>query len=287
MPAKTAVRSAVAAAGPRQAATVARLCRWIESSQCLPGLAQLARLAGCSPRHLHRMFKAVTGLTPKAYAEAHRARRVRTALVREATVTGAVYGAGFASASRFYEKADAMLGMTPTRFRAGGAGMQIRFAVGRCVLGDILVASSARGVCAILLGDDPGRLLRELQDCFPRAELFGGDERFERMVAQVVGFVEAPRKGIGLPLDVQGTAFQQRVWQALRRIPPGRTVSYSEIAQRIGAPKAVRAVAGACAANMLAVAIPCHRVVRSDGGLPGYRWGIARKRALLARESAD
>lgn len=233
------------------------------------------------------MFKAETGLTPRAYAEAQRARRLRAALTREATVTDAAYGAGFASASRFYDKTDALLGMTPTRYRAGGDGVQIHFAVGRCFLGDILVAASARGVCAILLGDDPARLLRELQDCFPRAELLGGDARFERMVAQVVGFVEAPRKGLGLPLDVQGTAFQQRVWQALRRIPPGRTASYAEIAKRIGAPKAVRAVAGACAANRLAVAIPCHRVVRSDGSLSGYRWGIARKRALLGHESAD
>ncbi len=287
MPAKAAASTTGVAGGAQQTATVARLCRWIESAENLPSLAQLARLAGCSPRHLHRMFKAATGLTPRAYAEAQRARRVRAALTREATVTDAVYGAGFASASRFYDKADALLGMTPTRYRGGGAGMQIRFAVGRCCLGDILVAASPRGVCAILLGDDPGRLLRELQDRFPRAELLGADARFERLVAQVVGFVEAPRKGIGLPLDVQGTAFQQRVWQALRRIPPGRTVSYSEIAQRIGAPKAVRAVAGACAANMLAVAIPCHRVVRSDGGLSGYRWGIARKRALLEREAAD
>ncbi len=287
MAAKTAARKAVVAVDSQRAAAVAGLCRLIESAESPPGLAQLARHAGWSPRHLHRIFKEVTGLTPKAYAEAHRAQRVRQGLAQGTSVTDAIYGAGFASASRFYEKTDAVLGMTPTRYRSGAAGLRIRFAVGRCSLGDILVAASARGICAILLGNDPDRLLRELQDRFPRAELRGGDAGFRRMVAQVVGFVEAPRKGLGLPLDVQGTAFQQRVWQALRRIPAGRTASYAEIARRIGAPKAVRAVAGACAANTLAVAIPCHRVVRSDGTLSGYRWGIARKQALLDRETMD
>ena len=174
--------------------------------------------------------------------------------------------------------------MTPTSFRAGGAGMEIRFAVGECSLGSILVAASERGVCAILMGDDPDALARDLQDRFQRADLIGGDAGFEQFVAQVVGFVEAPGRGLDLPLDVRGTAFQQRVWQALREIPAGATASYSEIARRIGAPQAVRAVAGACAANALAVAIPCHRVVRNDGGLAGYRWGVERKRALLDRE---
>jgi AraC family transcriptional regulator of adaptative response/methylated-DNA-[protein]-cysteine methyltransferase len=263
---------------------VAGLCRLIENAERAPGLAQLARHAGCSPWHLHRVFKAVTGLTPRAYAEAHRSRRVRQGLARGAAVTDAINDAGFGSSSRFYEKSNAVLGMTPTHYRAGGAGTQIRFAVGRCFLGEILVAASARGVCAILLGDDPDVLLRDLQDRFPRAELLGGVAPFERMVARVIAFVERPRTGLDLPLDVQGTAFQQRVWQALRRIPPGSTASYAEIARRIGAPQAVRAVAGACAANTLAVAIPCHRVVRSDGALSGYRWGVARKRNLLERE---
>ncbi|MNT40658.1 Bifunctional transcriptional activator/DNA repair enzyme Ada [compost metagenome] len=175
--------------------------------------------------------------------------------------------------------------MTPSRYRAGGAGTDIRFAIGQSALGAILVAQSDRGVCAILLGDDPQALLQDLQDQFPRANLIGGDAQFEQLVAQVVGFVEAPSTGLALPLDVRGTAFQQRVWQALQEIPPGSTASYAEIAARIGAPRAVRAVAQACAANHLAVAIPCHRVVRSDGGLSGYRWGVARKRDLLAREA--
>jgi len=175
--------------------------------------------------------------------------------------------------------------MTPTRYRAGGADTQIRFAIGECSLGAILVAASAQGVCAVLIGDDPDRLARDLQDRFPRAALIGGDADFERTVATVVGYVEAPGLGLDLPLDIRGTAFQQRVWQALREIPAGQTASYAEIARRIGAPKAVRAVAGACAANPLAVAIPCHRVVRNDGRLSGYRWGVERKRALLDREA--
>jgi AraC family transcriptional regulator of adaptative response/methylated-DNA-[protein]-cysteine methyltransferase len=179
-----------------------------------------------------------------------------------------------------------MLGMKPTDYRAGGANTEIRFAIGECSLGAILVARSERGVCAILLGDDPDALARELQDRFPRARLIGGDADFEKLVAKVVGFVEAPGLGLDLPLDVRGTAFQQRVWRALRKIPAGKTASYAEIARRIGAPTSVRAVAQACAANTIAVAIPCHRVVRNDGALSGYRWGVERKSTLLQREAA-
>ena len=174
--------------------------------------------------------------------------------------------------------------MTPTTYRDGGKNIEICFAIGECSLGAILVARSKKGVCAILMGDDPDALARDLQDRFPRARLLGGDKGFETLVAKVVGFVEAPALGLDLPLDVRGTAFQQRVWQALREIPAGSTASYAEIAKRIGAPKSVRAVASACAANPIAVAIPCHRVVRTDGALSGYRWGVARKRALLERE---
>ena len=238
-----------------------------------------------SPHHFHRVFKAVTGLTPRAYAAAHRAQRVRTALDATDSVTAAIYDAGYQSSGRFYEDAAGVLGMTPSDWRAGGANTAIRFAVGQCSLGAILVAASARGICAITLGDDPDELVRDLQDRFPRAELVGGDAAFEGVVAKVVGFVEAPGSGLDLPLDVRGTAFQQRVWQALRTIPAGATASYTEIAQRIGAPKSVRAVASACAANAIAVAIPCHRVVRTDGALSGYRWGVERKRALLDREA--
>lgn len=269
----------------QHAATVAGLCRFIESAEQAPSLEALAEEAGLSVYHLHRLFKAATGLTPKAYAEAHRARRVRAELNRSDTVTEAIYGAGYNSNGRFYAQSNDVLGMTPSRYRAGGADTDIRFAIGECSLGAILVAASEIGVCAILLGDDPDALARDLQDRFPRAELIGGDAGFEQLVAKVVGLVEAPGLGLDLPLDVRGTAFQQRVWQALREIPAGRTVSYVDLAKRIGAPKSVRAVAQACGANALAVAIPCHRVVRNDGALAGYRWGVERKRALLKRES--
>jgi AraC family transcriptional regulator of adaptative response/methylated-DNA-[protein]-cysteine methyltransferase len=268
---------------------VVRACRMIEraieEADAIPGLAELAAHAGISRYHFHRLFRKVTGLTPKEYGSAHRERRVRARLVEGGTVTDAIYDSGYNSNARFYAKANDVLGMTPTRYRSGGAETEIRFAVGECSLGAILVAKSQRGVCAILLGDDPDSLVRDLEDRFPQAELVGGDEAFEQLVARVVGFVEAPRVGLDLPLDVRGTAFQQRVWQALREIPAGSTASYSEIAKRIGAPKSVRAVAQACGANSLAVAIPCHRVVRNDGGLSGYRWGVERKRALLEKEA--
>lgn len=269
----------------RHAALVAALCRLIETADAPPGLDRLAAHAGLSRYHLLRVFKAVTGLTPGAYAAAHRARRVRGELARGGSVTDAVFAAGYNASSRFYEHADHMLGMTPGSFRAGGAGTTIRFAIGQCSLGAILVAASTRGVCAIALGDDPELLARALQDRFGRAELIGGDPDFEQLVARVVGCVEAPRLGLDLPLDIRGSAFQQRVWQALRDIPAGTTASYADIAKRIGAPGAARAVAGACAANPLAVAIPCHRVVRTDGGVSGYRWGVERKRALIEREA--
>jgi AraC family transcriptional regulator of adaptative response/methylated-DNA-[protein]-cysteine methyltransferase len=269
------------------AVLVAALCRFIEDADSPPALAELAARAGMSRWHVQRVFKAVTGVTPRDYADACRARRVRDALAAGTGVTDALYAAGYNAQSRFYEKSDAVLGMTPSRYRRGGADAEIRFAVGQCSLGAIVVARSDRGICAISLGDDPDALVRELQDRFPKASLIGDDAAFERWVAKVVGFVEAPRIGLDLPLDVRGTAFQQRVWQALRDIPAGQTLSYRALAERIGAPQAVRAVAGACAANTLAVAIPCHRVVRNDGALSGYRWGVERKRALLERESSQ
>lgn len=271
----------------QHAAKIAKICRVIETAPEIPSLDEMGRKAGLSAYHFHRLFKAITGVTPRAYAIAHRAKRIRDKLAKPGkTVTAAIYDAGFNSSGRFYETANAVLGMTPTDYRAGGANTQIRFAIGECSLGSILVARSERGVCAILMGDDPGALARDLQDRFPHAELIGGDAVFEALVAKVVGFVEAPSLGLDLPLDVRGTAFQLRVWQALREIPAGSRASYADIAKRIGAPKSIRAVAGACAANAIAVAIPCHRVVRNDGALGGYRWGVARKRALLAREIA-
>jgi AraC family transcriptional regulator of adaptative response/methylated-DNA-[protein]-cysteine methyltransferase len=266
-------------------ANMARICRFIETAPEPPRLATLARRAGMSPFHFQRVFKATVGVSPRAYALAHRAQRVRGELRRAGTVTQAIVDAGFNSGGRFYATSNAMLGMTPRAFRAGGANTAIRFAVGDCSLGVVLVAQSDKGICAILLGADPEALVRELQDRFPRAELLGGDAGFERCVAAVVKFVDAPATGLKLPLDVRGTVFQQRVWQALRAIPAGARVSYADVARRIGAPRSARAVAQACAANTLAVAIPCHRVVRTDGAPSGYRWGIERKRALLERES--
>jgi AraC family transcriptional regulator of adaptative response/methylated-DNA-[protein]-cysteine methyltransferase len=269
----------------RQAAAVAAACRLIEEAEEVPSLDTLAQAADMSRFHFHRVFKAVTGVTPKAYAETHRGNRVRAELAARDTVTQAIYGAGFNSGSRFYAASSGLLGMTPTEFRAGGSGNVIRFAVGECSLGAILVAATDKGVCAIEFDDDPERLVRNLQDRFPNARLVGGDEAFEQLVAKVVGFVDAPARGLDLPLDIRGTAFQRRVWDAIRDIPAGSTASYAEIARRIGVPKAVRSVAQACASNAIAVAIPCHRVVRTDGSVSGYRWGVARKRALLAREA--
>jgi AraC family transcriptional regulator of adaptative response/methylated-DNA-[protein]-cysteine methyltransferase len=269
----------------QHSALVATACRQIESAETLPSLKELAEVAGMSSFHFHRVFKAITGLTPKGYATAHRSRKVRERLEDGHSVTDALYDAGFNSNSRFYESADNLLGMKPSDYRAGGLNADIRFAVGQCSLGAILVAQSNRGVCAILLGDDPDALVHDLQDKFPRANLIGADHDFEQLIAKVVGFIEAPAIGLDLPLDLRGTAFQQRVWMALREIPVGSTASYAEIAQRIGAPKSFRAVAQACGANSLAVAIPCHRVVRSDGNLSGYRWGVERKRQLLERET--
>jgi AraC family transcriptional regulator of adaptative response/methylated-DNA-[protein]-cysteine methyltransferase len=271
----------------RQAAVVAKACRLIEAADEVPSLDTLAQAASMSRFHFHRVFKAVTGVTPKAYGDAHRAGRVRDRLTRGGSVTAAIYGAGFNSNGRFYAAASDLLGMTPTQFRGGGRGTAIRFAVGECWLGTILVAATAKGICAIELGDDPEALVRGLQDRFAHADLVGGDAAFEQWVAKVVGFIEAPQAALDLPLDIRGTAFQLRVWDAIRQVPPGSTASYTEIARRIGAPQAVRAVASACASNAIAVAIPCHRIVRRDGGVSGYRWGVERKRALLDRESAS
>jgi len=256
----------------------------IEAAEELPRLGALAAAVGLSPYHFHRVFKAVVGVTPKAYATAHRNGRVRAALRSCATVTQAIYDAGFNANSRFYANASQVLGMTPHEFRSGGADRTIRFAFAECSLGTALVAVSETGVCAILFGDSQEGLRRELEKQFPRARLLGGDAGFETLTARVVAFIEDPSSNLNLPLDIRGTAFQHRVWEALRNIPAGSTASYAEIAESIGMPNAARAVARACASNRIAVAIPCHRVVRSDGSLSGYRGGVERKRALLAKE---
>ena len=264
---------------------VTEICRMIEATEQNINLTTLAATSGLSMYHFHRIFKAVTGLTPKAYWAAHRAQKIRAELNKKTTITDAIFESGFNSNSRFYEQSSQLLGMTPSNFKSGGSNTVIRFALGECSLGSILVASSEYGVCAIFLGDNPEKLLQDLQSTFLNANIIGADHDYERLVAKVVGFIETPAIGLDLPLDIRGTAFQQRVWLALREIPVGKTLSYSQLAQNIGKPKAVRAVASACAANKIAVAIPCHRVVRMDGALSGYRWGLVRKANLLEKES--
>lgn len=276
-----------APATERAAAKVAAMCRLIEASEDIPTLEVLSQHVGLSSFHAHRLFKRHTGVTPRAYAAAQRGERVRRELREGGTVTRAIYDAGYGSSGRFYEEATERLGMTPSQFKTGGDTAQIRFALAQCSLGSILVAATEQGVCAIALGDEPEPLLQELQQQFPRANLVGADAAFESLVAQVIGLVERPTAGSSLPLDIRGTAFQEQVWQALTRIPPGTTVTYAQLAQSLGKPNAVRAVASACAANRLAVAVPCHRVVRADGSLSGYRWGVERKRQLLEREASN
>jgi AraC family transcriptional regulator of adaptative response/methylated-DNA-[protein]-cysteine methyltransferase len=271
--------------GSENAALIAKACRIIENSEDELSLAALASAVGRGSSHFHRLFKSTTGLTPKEYADAHRANRIREGLMKNMSITEAIYDAGFNSSGRFYEKSNELLGMTPTQYRAGGANEEIRFAIGQSTLGAILVASSKKGIAAILLGSNPDKLVRELQDRFSKAKLIGAEKGYEMLIARVVGLIEAPGQSIDLPLDIRGTAFQQRVWRALQEIPAGKTVSYAELAKKIGSPKSVRAVAGACAANNIAVAIPCHRVVRNDGSLSGYAWGVERKRALIAKEA--
>ena len=268
-------------------AAVTEACRQIKASDGTIRLATLAQAAGMSPWHFHRVFKRTTGVTPKAYAAALRADRVRDELAQGQGVTHALYSAGYGASSRFYAEADKRLGMKPSVYRKGGEGSTIRFAIGVCSLGSILVAATENGVCAIELGDDPESLIRDLKQRFAMAKVVSDDPEFAQVVAEVVAFVEEPERGLDLPLDIRGTAFQQRVWTALRSIPPGRTASYGEIAAVIGEPGAARAVAEACASNPIALAIPCHRVVRADGDVSGYRWGVARKRELLAREATQ
>jgi AraC family transcriptional regulator of adaptative response/methylated-DNA-[protein]-cysteine methyltransferase len=267
------------------ASKITKVCRFIERSEEIPVLKQMAAHVGMSVYHFHRTFKKATGLTPKLFAIARRKERIRSSLGQVQTVTDAIYASGFTSSSRFYAKSKDLLGMTPSKYRRGGVGTDIFFAIGECSLGSILVAQTEHGVCSIQIGEDPSKLIQALQDQFPQANLIGNESRFEDLVAKVVGLVEHPAIGFDLPLDIRGTAFQQRVWHALQQIPLGTTATYSDIALQSGSPKAIRAVAQACGANSLALAIPCHRVIRSDGSLSGYRWGVERKRALLEREA--
>lgn len=266
---------------------ITQCCRWLEAEEPMPALEELAQRLGLSPWQLHRSFKRVTGLTPKAYAKANRGKYLRAAMTPESShsVTDAAYLSGYEASSSFYKDAPAMLGMAPKTYRQRGQHQTIRFALAECSLGSLLVASTAQGVRCVLLGDDPQMLIEDLQQRFAAAELIGADGQYEQTVAQVVSLIEQPRLGLALPLDIQGTAFQQRVWQALQKIPAGQTLSYSELARQMGMPQSARAVASAVAANPIAVAVPCHRVLRNDGSISGYRWGVERKRALLLREA--
>jgi AraC family transcriptional regulator of adaptative response/methylated-DNA-[protein]-cysteine methyltransferase len=263
---------------------VAELCRFVDASEALPTARALAARAGWSPSHLSRVFREVTGMSPKDYIRERRAERVRAELSTDKSITRAMYDAGYQSSGRFYADAADSLGMSPRAYQNRGAGEQIRFAVGSTTLGEVVVAATDKGVCAVALGDDPDALVRDLEDRFSGADLRPGGGSFDHWVARIVGLIERPSTALELPLDVRGTSFQRRVWAALRAIPCGAVVSYSEIAAAIGAPSSSRAVARACGANPVAVAIPCHRVVRKDGSISGYRWGVERKRRLLARE---
>ncbi len=266
-------------------AAIAKACKAMEDAEAGVSFDEVAAGVGMSRFHFHRVFREIMGVTPGGYLRAVRERRVVNELARGGSVTEAIYGAGYSSSSRFYEGIAPKLGLKPSSFAKGGKGETIRFAVGQCSLGSIIVAATDKGVCCIQFGDDPQRLVLTLQDRFPNAEIIGADTAFEQTVAKVVGLVEDPGRGINLPLDVRGTAFQHRVWAALLDIPAGKTMTYGKVAAAIGSPGAVRAVASACAGNKLAVAIPCHRVIRTDGSLSGYRWGVERKAALLAKEA--
>lgn len=263
---------------------IAAACALITTADSAPESEALAAKVGMSLSHFHRVFKSLTGLTPKAYAIAQRSQRVRNVLSRGDSITTAIYKSGFNSNGRFYASSTKSLGMKPATFRASGEGATIRFAVSKCTLGSLIVGATELGICFIALGDEPGPLIHDLRQRFSKAKFVESDHAFEKLVSKVVAFVEQPSAGLQLPLDIRGTAFQHRVWQKLSEIPCGQTQSYSQIARKLGKPKAIRAVAQACAANSLAVVIPCHRVVRTDGKLAGYRWGIKRKAALLERE---
>ncbi len=270
----------------RRSEAIAKACALIGAAEEKPDFGALAKAAGMSRHHFHRIFQTTTGVTPGAYFNASRRTRAFDELGRGATVTDAIYGAGYSSSSRFYETCAPALGLKPGSFAKGGSGETILFAVGECSLGSILIAATQKGICAIQLGDAPEPLIEALQKRFPKADLIGGGADFERVAAHVVGLVEEPKRAFDLPLHVRGTVFQHRVWETLRSIPPGETMTYAEVAAKAGCPSAVRAVASACASNKVAVAIPCHRVVRKGGALSGYRWGVERKAALLKREGA-
>ncbi len=265
-------------------------CRCLETQERL-SVSALARVAGMSSFHFQRLFKTRIGLTPKQYQLATRLNRFRQELRRQGTATAALYEAGFSSSSRAYEQVGARLGMTPRQYQSGGKGLVIKFACQNTSFGLVLVAATDKGVCRVDFGSNPRQLRQRLQQEFPDARIQEDLAELGPALKEIDAYLTRPNHNLYLPLDIRGTVFQQRVWQALRQIPPGQTVSYRELAAKIGAPKASRAVGRACAANQIALAIPCHRALRADGQLGGYRWGTERKAALLrgefsARETA-
>jgi AraC family transcriptional regulator of adaptative response/methylated-DNA-[protein]-cysteine methyltransferase len=271
-------------AAERHVAAIERACDLIRRSDALPSLGELADAAGISRFHFHRVFKQITGATPREWGNAHRLDRFAAKLDAGEPVANAVYAAGFGASSRAYEAAPSGLGMTPGARRRGGKGETIRYTVVDSPLGHALVAATERGVCMTALGDERAALVADLRRRFPAAEIVEDDAALAEWAGRIVAFITRPEAQPDLPLDISGTAFQAQVWRALQKIPLGHTATYTEIAEALGRPQAVRAVAQACASNKLALLVPCHRVVRRDGDLAGYRWGVERKRALLARE---
>jgi len=279
-------RPTEASAASRHLAAIEKACALLRTSETIPSLGELAHAACISRFHFHRVFKQITGVTPREYARSHRLGRLGERLDAGQPIAASIYASGFGSSSRAYEAAPAGLGMTPGARRRGGSGETIRFVTVATALGWALVAATERGICMTGLGDDRDSLAAALRQRFPGAAVIADDAELKQWADRIVRFITAPEQNLDLPLDIRGTAFQARVWRALRKIPLGKTASYTEIAASLGRPKAVRAVAQACAANKLALIVPCHRVIRSDGELGGYRWGLERKRALLARERA-
>lgn len=249
-------------------------------------LGALAGALGTTQATLRRAFLQVTGLKPRELAEALRIRNFKTLLRSGKSIADALYETGYGSSSRVYERSDAQLGMTPATYRKGGLGMKIGYTIAKSPLGKVLVAATERGVSAVYLGDTESTLVAELREEYPRAEIAAAPDSFQRWVSEVVLCIEGKQPHLQLPLDVQATAFQRRVWKELQRIPRGRTRTYSQVAKSLGQPKAVRAVARACATNPVSIVVPCHRVIREDGTLAGYRWGLSRKEQLLAQEKA-
>ena len=266
---------------------VIKACRIIENSNEIPKLADLAKEVGLSAYHFHRLFKKHIGVTPKQFASNYRSKRLKDNLKSRDSITEALYEAGYSSSSGLYNKNQDQLSMKPKEYKAGGIGITIQYGVAECILGWVIVAATDIGICSVELGDDPETLPKQLQDRFPKAMLIKAGPGFTRLVKEVVNFIKSPSDNFNLPLDIQGTAFQQQVWNILRQIKPGETMNYSEVAEKIGNPEAVRAVASACSSNKLAVVIPCHRVISKDGKLTGYRWGLDRKKILLENEKEE